>query len=106
MRILVHFKDNPIYTGILIHHDSRIMRCGNLLSSSVFLLALGIIAAPMPARADCTAPSAPTGTIEYFSASPDKVHRFCDGAEWITWAGRPVDGLSPPAFALPVARSR
>lgn len=66
---------------------------------SVACLALGLLGAA-PAHADCTVPTAPAGTIEYFSTSPDKVHRYCDGTEWITWAGRPVDGLAPPVFAL------
>ncbi len=56
----------------------------NVTSRSFYLPAVALLIAasliPSPAQADCTAPAAVEGTIEYFSAQ--KIFKYCDGTSW------------------------
>lgn len=56
----------------------------NNVTSRSFLPAVALLIAasliPSPAQADCTAPAAVEGTIEYFSAQ--KIFKYCDGTSW------------------------
>ncbi len=54
---------------------------------------------PGSARADCTSPAATAGTIEYFSTTDEKVHRYCDGTNWTSWAGRSIAGIPAPIYS-------
>lgn len=47
------------------------------------------------AWADCTSPAAPAGNIDYFNVSGQKVFKFCDGTNWVPWAGERVTGAAP-----------
>ena len=56
----------------------------NNVTSRSFLPAVALLIAasliPSPAQADCTAPAAVEGTIEYFSAQ--QIFKYCDGTSW------------------------
>ncbi len=61
--------------------------------AAAILIAASLI--PSPAQADCSAPAAIAGTLEYFAAS-ENVFKYCDGTNWIAWGD---GGTSLPAGA-------
>lgn len=71
------------------------MRVLRFFFACVFLLG---IAAPVKfARADCVSPAGPEGRFDYTNAGDEHLFKYCDGTNWIPWAGQPVTGLNPPA---------
>jgi len=58
-----------------------------------------ILIAPQAAYAACTSPAANAGQIDYFSAAGEQVHRYCDGTNWVPWAGRIISGAPAPLFS-------
>lgn len=63
------------------------------------ILFVFIVIFTAPAYADCTSPAGPAGRIEFFSAAGDKVHKYCDGTNWLPWAGRILSGIPAPQFS-------
>lgn len=57
-----------------------------------------MLIAPSPSYADCTSPASPAGRIEFFSSTGDRVHKYCDGDNWLPWAGRILSGIPAPQF--------
>ncbi|MEX5219715.1 MAG: hypothetical protein NW701_17935 [Nitrospira sp.] len=59
---------------------------------AALLIAVSLI--PTPALADCTAPAAVAGTLEYFSVQ--NIFKYCNGTNWIGWGD---GGTALPAGA-------
>jgi hypothetical protein len=61
----------------------------------VFLIALTLL--PLrEAAAACTSPAGVAGRIEYISSAGEQVFHYCNGTDWVPWAGEPVSGQPAP----------
>ncbi|MCG7983343.1 MAG: tail fiber domain-containing protein [Candidatus Thiodiazotropha lotti] len=64
----------------------------------LFLVALGLmVSVPRAAFADCTSPAGPAGRIDYTSSGTEQVFKYCNGTDWVPWAGEPVTGAPAPS---------
>lgn len=51
------------------------------------------------AFAECISPAGPAGRIDFFSSADERVFKYCDGADWVPWAGEPVAGIPAPQYS-------
>lgn len=58
-----------------------------------------ILLIPTSSYADCTSPAGPAGRIEYSSAVGEQVFKYCNGTDWVPWAGEPVTGADAPQYS-------
>ncbi len=66
----------------------------------VYFLVCGLILfSAQPTFAACSSPAGPAGRIDYFSSSGEEVFKYCDGTDWIPWAGEPVSGAPAPLYS-------